>query len=457
MTPAISVIVNGSAKPASLAACIDSLLNQKRDNWISEIIVAVPLDGTDEYDTMLIERQRKSAGRLRWLAGKPGTSTSILTSAVFSANSPWIAFLQADGIAPQDWAEKIFQGIERQQARNPRVVGLGGACRLVDIGGFSQSLNVLLDSPFAHMHSPLWWRPAAPVQVNFLSFANSIFSARSMQRALAAVPAEPAHALETRLGFEFKENGFLTVLSPEPVVMRRELGLPSVWLNRWREMGRAQELLDREVHPTWTLPTIMAGATGAIAVLTVMALPFTNWYSSFLWLYVLVMLNASAYAAFKVQEGKRSLSVFGWMVFSQLNFSAIYWGARFDFANAAIRNSPWLKTTVSAFSRYRDASANLARRLLSSASRRSSKLRPLSSRSQPHSEPGPRPSPKSPPAFATSPREGSNSMRFEIQSRPESEHLFAVDLGNQAPPIQRKPDSKGATSTTAAPPSPPPA
>lgn len=435
----ITVIVNGSARPASLSGCIDSLLNQKRINWIAEIVVL----GSTQIPV------KKGLSLVR--------ACDDFTAAILSLKTPWVAFIAADGVASQDWLEKLFQGLQRAQTRSPLIAAAGGATRLVDIGGFSQSLNILLDSPFAHIHCPLWWRPDAATQADYLSFKNSIYVTANLQQTLAGIPSEPWISLAARTGLHLKENGSLAILMPEPVIMRRELAVPSVWLGIWRDMGRAQEHLDREVLPSWTVPTLMAYAIGGMTVLSLIAMPFNTWFSSILWLYVLLMLNASAYAAFKVHEGRRLLGVFGWMIVSQMNFTFMYWGSRLNFWQIKFRQAKLTKLAMSASIRYRGAAAFQAKRLWRLAHRHSSKLLEEYSQSPPHSEPGPRQLSKTHPIEGSSPHVKNSSMRFDIQSRPESAHLFAVGPDIPVPPSPRKQDSTGASSALATPPSPPPA
>lgn len=320
MTAQITIIVHGPAEAPSLAACIDSLLAQKKISWVKEVLVLAPQQNRTNH-LSLSARQKRSGDWIRILVGDINMAMQVATT-------PWVAFLANDGIAPHDWIEKQWLQFQKAQQINPLVVGIGAPLGYVDVGGISQSLHILTGSAICHLDDPRWWQPTVETQVPFVGLENSLFQRTTLARVGWLNLNSKFVSPEMELGLRLKDEGSLLMLFPQPVVMRRELNKPSLWFQRWYQTGKAQEQFDSELNVGWSGLSFLAWGLGMTLILSIFALPFTNWLASALLVYALIVLNACASLAFKVNEPLRTLTLAGLAMSTHFTFVFGFWSNR---------------------------------------------------------------------------------------------------------------------------------
>jgi glycosyltransferase involved in cell wall biosynthesis len=457
VTTKIGVIVHGPSQPLSLATCLDALLSQRRHlTQIEEIIVVLPANDIP-LQNILADRQRKAPGVISALAST-GNRARDLNVAIQLSRSQWLALLAADGTPPLDWLEKLWGQFRLAQQNAPLVVAIGAPSRFIDIGGFSQIQNMALTSAFQHFYDPRWWQPQVENQVDAISFDNALLQRSTLLRLLPLNEQYAEIGFETDFGLRLKDEGSQLMLFPQPVVMLRELGKPSAWFQRWRQLAMAQESLDREINPNWNLASSMAWLMGAIFILGLLALPFSNWLASLMLVYLLIMLNVGASIAFKNNEGKKTITITGWMIATHTQWVYGYVSCRSQYL--------WQKYWPKTCENLKRWSAPAARYLGALAAR----AKTLFVLGYKHCEallggnsPNPQRStldlpqlPNSHPANWPYRHEESNSKRFEIRSRPESSHPFVVGRDTLVPPSPHTPSAVDASAAQANHPSPPP-
>jgi len=113
----VSVIVVTLNEEKNILACVNSLLQQKYDHDY-EVIVA---DGASTDKTKEIVEQKK----IKFLVKEKGSITACRNLGIQNAKYEYIAFTDADCIAPDDWLQKLTAGFKRHAGE--KLAGVGGA------------------------------------------------------------------------------------------------------------------------------------------------------------------------------------------------------------------------------------------------------------------------------------------------------------------------------------------
>ena len=106
----VSVVIATHNRPASLVACLDSVLAQRHRRF--EVLVVDNGPGDDETRELVAEMTRRNP-RLRYLR-EPRAGASLARNRGWrEARHPIVAFLDDDVIADPDWLPSLLQGFSR--------------------------------------------------------------------------------------------------------------------------------------------------------------------------------------------------------------------------------------------------------------------------------------------------------------------------------------------------------
>lgn len=325
MTPSITVIVHGLTSHRSLAACLDSLVWQKRLSWIHEIIVLLPPLVDEETQLTISDRQRRLPNRVNvvpTIGDNPLAETPLL---IGLCKTEWLAFLSADSVAHTDWIEQLHTNHTLARKRNPLIAGVCAPIRYADVGRFSAILNTMVESPMVHLFSPRFQKPESLEPTHFLCLENALLQKSALEKLPDLGSLQKPHLFEPWLGQHLKNEGHTLVMANLPVIRRREMAQASVWFkNQWL-LGEAQAELDTANTLAYNWHSHLARLVGGAVLLTALLWPISNWLLSFSIVYLLIVLNGAAGVAFKYHEWKRLPLIFGAMLLTHMNFIAGYW------------------------------------------------------------------------------------------------------------------------------------
>jgi len=136
----IAVVTYNAAE--YIKSCLESLLKQTPHNGQMEIII---VDGCSTDQTQVIVRS--FGDRVRLALNPKRTIASNRKVAVCQASFPYIAFTDADCVAPHNWLLLLSQAFARIEQNDSRLAGVGGGNVLPsNANPFQVSLGIALDS-----------------------------------------------------------------------------------------------------------------------------------------------------------------------------------------------------------------------------------------------------------------------------------------------------------------------
>ena len=121
----ISVVVVCFNTEETITECIESLLHQAYPKELYEIIF-VDNDSSDQTRT-IIKRYKKSNPNIRLILNPVRNIAASRNLGVQYAQYEYIAYIDADCVAPLDWLQKLAYGFTEKKKDNPNLAGVGGA------------------------------------------------------------------------------------------------------------------------------------------------------------------------------------------------------------------------------------------------------------------------------------------------------------------------------------------
>jgi glycosyltransferase involved in cell wall biosynthesis len=148
----ISVVVLAFNEEENIQACLKALLGQTYASGQWEICV---VDGmsTDRTRT-LVSQLQKSSSRIRLLNNEKRQIAAGRNVGLEKSSYPFVAFTDADCIAPEDWVARLKEAYENLHGRMPNVAAVGGGNQAVPGSKhFLEALGLYLDSFLGCFHS----------------------------------------------------------------------------------------------------------------------------------------------------------------------------------------------------------------------------------------------------------------------------------------------------------------
>jgi glycosyltransferase involved in cell wall biosynthesis len=95
--------------------------------------------------------------------------------AVELASGRWIAFIDADCVAPENWIARLRTAWLERKTLDPKTVAVGGGNRAPESLGFYRSLSLMLDSFLGHLKTPQAYCPTETRKVSHLPTCNVLY------------------------------------------------------------------------------------------------------------------------------------------------------------------------------------------------------------------------------------------------------------------------------------------
>ena len=177
MTLQVSVVVITLNEEKNIGVLLDSLLKQTYDTDRFEIII---VDGGSKDKTQEIVKSYEQKGNVQLIVDKGGSITSSRNLGVRSARFPYIAFTDADCIAPKDWLSGLVDGFRELDVEN--LGGVGGAnIPPKDASYFLSAVGIAFDSFLGSLGS-IQAKPFSSTKKVFsISCSNSMYSKKALE------------------------------------------------------------------------------------------------------------------------------------------------------------------------------------------------------------------------------------------------------------------------------------
>ncbi len=255
------VVYNGADH---IADCLRSLLAQDfpRDRHEILVIDNGSTDGTQEIVRQLCNEHPHLRLIVNPRRGIAGSRQIALKESAY----PFVAFTDADCIAPPFWLSELAEGFARYSLQLPELAAVGGANVPPQQGRFYEALAIFLDSYLGSRGSVQGRRFPADRPVPHLPTVNVMYH-KAAVLAVGGFDVSLGNIGEDQdLSFRLQDAGRRLIYLAKPAVIHKMRSTLSDWLKNMFVYGRGRMILMRK-HPhrieaTTAAPMLLVAALG---------------------------------------------------------------------------------------------------------------------------------------------------------------------------------------------------
>lgn len=374
----VSIGVLAYNEEENIEGLLRSLFLQSWAASIAEIIV-IDNGSSDATVSKVMAMQKESPFEIRVFkspANHVGLSRAMI---VELAQSPFVAFIDADCKAPREWLETLLTQFQKLKKVHGRLAGVCGPNRLPKDTDFHSMLNEVLSSPLGHGYSPQAWIPPEAVEADHLPTTNCLFVRSKVLEVGNFSTALSRVGEDLELGRRMRKGLYTLILCPEPIVENNCANNLKDWSQRMFRFGRAQKLVSKLVQVKGLGPQLLLNSGFILSLIVLVLVLAKPGLISLMLAYPIAVLAETGRLCYKNKNKQ-----WFWKIAQIFFYTHAYylWGTMGskDFSGK-------LKNPKELWRRYLVASANSSS-LPSSPDRKPNELPPLSpSQSPQHSEP----------------------------------------------------------------------
>jgi glycosyltransferase involved in cell wall biosynthesis len=226
----VSVIVITFNEEKNIADCIQSLLAQQYKDKYEIIIV----DGNSKDKTGIIVKSFiKKNKQVRLLVRKDCSQTKSRNEGIKNSKYNYVAFTDADCIVPKNWIANLTANLEKYNAKNNKIVGVGGANIPPEQGTeFLKAIGIAFNSWIGSLGSI----QAKPLKENKLQFSlsctNVIYKKDCLFEAGLFTEHKKNLGDDWEMGLKLKQKGYLLLGIKDSFVWHKMRATPQkLWKN----------------------------------------------------------------------------------------------------------------------------------------------------------------------------------------------------------------------------------
>ncbi len=177
----ITVVIVCLNEAANIERCLNSVLNQDLDApYGVSVIDGGSSDGTIE----IIKNFQKKHPGLRLLNNPEQVISPARNMGWQTAQTPFIAYIDADCKAPSNWLRTLLAGFKHLEAKgvNPACVG-GGNYPPGQAGDFYKAIDIFTSSPFGNRGTLQTHMPEDITQINHAPTLNTLYRRKAVEQA----------------------------------------------------------------------------------------------------------------------------------------------------------------------------------------------------------------------------------------------------------------------------------
>lgn len=141
--PKISIITTALNEEKYIEECINSLLNQSYKGEIEILFV----DGGSEDNTLqIVEQLKEKHSNISVLKNNERYQASGRNIGISSANTKYIAYLDAHSRAAPDWLKSLYDGFVDIKAKDNRIAGIGSVFLNAHESKFAEAAHIAFNS-----------------------------------------------------------------------------------------------------------------------------------------------------------------------------------------------------------------------------------------------------------------------------------------------------------------------
>ncbi len=286
----VSIIVTCLNEEKNIGDCLKTLIAQDYRDGHYEIVVA---DGSSIDNTQSIVREFSEKYHIVKLAihNRKGTAAGRNTG-VYAAQYDYIAFIDADCEAPENWLSTLVNGFVEIAGKDNRVISVGGI-NLPPMGSesFIKAIGVALDSFMGSFNSVQGRQFQNRHYVSSLSNLNVLYRKQPLIDIGCYDESLYSEAEDADLNFRLHVVGHRFVFIPNSCVWHKMRPTPKTWFKNMFRYGKGRARLLKRYPKMWNLSFVLPILFG-IGMISVIFGPLLNlFYLPLLYFPLLVLFS----------------------------------------------------------------------------------------------------------------------------------------------------------------------
>ncbi len=252
----VSVVITCFNEERNIGPCLESLLEQETVDGTYEIIVA---DGGSRDKTREeVSALAKDYPKIKLVVEpKPGTAAGR-NAGIKASQYDYIAFIDADCLAPADWLSKLIAGFSKTKPSCPSLVAVGGKNIVSDTAGtFAKAIGVVLDSYPGSFGSAQGRQFSKPTYVNSLATLNALYEKKGLLAIGCFDESLLSEGEDAELNYRLYKKGFKFLFLPDSSVWHKMRPTPAGWLKNMFRYGKARARLLKRYPDMWSFSYVL--------------------------------------------------------------------------------------------------------------------------------------------------------------------------------------------------------
>ncbi len=238
----VSVIVVCYNEEKNIAGCLEALIAQKYPQDSYEIIV---VDGNSEDSTRdIVAAYAKRYPFIRLVVEPRRHYAMTRNAGILNSKYDYIAYTDADCLAPEEWLKVMGEGLLRNKKTNPSIVAVGGSnFAPKDATTFTQAVHIALDTFIGSFGSVTGKTYPKPRYVTDLPTLNALYEKKALDKMGLFDESLKQEGEDADLNFRLRKAGFKLLYIPESYVIHKYQATPQKWARKMYRYGRARAIL----------------------------------------------------------------------------------------------------------------------------------------------------------------------------------------------------------------------
>jgi succinoglycan biosynthesis protein ExoA len=273
----VSVIITCFNEEKNIRECLNTIVHQTYAEDKYEIIVA---DGGSKDRTQSIVKEFMQTYRNVNLVVETKKGTAAGRNAgIKAAKYDYIAFIDADCEAPQNWLETLVGQFQNIRLKDENVIAVGGTnIPPENAGSFLKAIGVALDSYLGSFGSVQGRQFKKPMHVSSLSNLNVLYDKQKIIDVGYYDESLVSEAEDADINFRLFSAGNRFMFIPYSFVWHKMRPTPKTWLKNMFRYGKGRARLLKRYPQMWAvsfaLPLLFIAAISSLFFT-----PFSNVFS----------------------------------------------------------------------------------------------------------------------------------------------------------------------------------
>ena len=315
----ISIIVTCFNEEDNIRECLHSLIQQDYKDGPFEIIVS---DGGSTDDTQSIVKSFiKDYPYISLVVETKKGTAAGRNAGVKASRYDYIAFIDADCEAPQNWLSTLVFSYEALSLKDETIIAVGGTnVSPKNAGPFTQAIGIALDSFPGSFNSVQGRIFGQSVYVSSLSNLNVLYRKEVIEDIGLYDESLLSEAEDADLNYRLSSAGYKLVYIPHSFVWHKMRPTPKTWLKNMFRYGKGRGRLLKRYPKMWSISFILP-IIFSIGMLSILAGPIQKIFYLSLFYFPIICLYA-LYQSYKKKAGKFWLYVFSVYLIQHFGYAA---------------------------------------------------------------------------------------------------------------------------------------